>query len=132
MQLKAEIVRDIMLTLEENIILNENLETKDVNLSQLVNLLPAYSKADLAYTVIKLNEANYINASLQYGGNKMLFCNISSITYTGHEFIDSIRDDNVWNDIKKGLLKVESFTLPILKDLGTSLLKQHLMDNIFS
>lgn len=131
MQLKAEVVRDVMLVLERNIILDENLKTQNVNIHQLTQLLPDYSKSDLAYTVIKLQEADYINASFQYGGGKLIFCDISSITYSGHEFIDSIRNDNVWNDIKKGLSKVGSFTLPVLKNLGTSLLEKYLMNTIF-
>lgn len=126
MQLKAEIVRDVMLTLEKNIIINEDLETEEVELSQLRELLPDYSEPDLAYTVIKLKEADYITASIKNYDCRIAYCIIHSITYEGHEFLNSIRNENVWNDILKGVKSVGAFTLPIIRDLGTSLLKQQL------
>lgn len=132
MKLKLEIIRDVMLELEEKLLLNDNLESNAVSLQELKELLPSYSKEDLAYTIIKLCEANYIEAHIEHGGNKIIFCDVSDITYDGHEFINSIRDKGVWNDVKNAFNKVGVISLPIAKDIASSLLKQMLSNLIFN
>lgn len=40
------------------------------------------------------------------------------ITWSGHEFLDSVRDDEVWRRTKDGALAVKGFSADLLLDLA--------------
>jgi hypothetical protein len=46
-----------------------------------------------------------------------------NITWTGHEFLDTVRDPEVWRKTKEGAKKIGGFTLDILMQLATGYLK---------
>lgn len=49
------------------------------------------------------------------------------LTPAGHDFIDTLRDDTVWNKVKESSKKVGgSLSLDVLKQLGISVLKAQL------
>ena len=52
---------------------------------------------------------------------------IVRITFAGYEYLDTVRDESRWADIKEKLLPVGgSATIEIIKDLGVSFLRQQL------
>ncbi|WP_414150032.1 DUF2513 domain-containing protein [Acetobacterium malicum] len=76
-----------------------------------------YETTDIIYTVAKLTEANYIKTSqISYSAETIPTFHIQSLTWCGHELLDNIRDDNVWEKTKfvvahslqfpSGLLKI--------------------------
>jgi hypothetical protein len=46
------------------------------------------------------------------------------ITWSGHDFLDSVRNPETWAKAKKGALAAGGFTLDILKDLAKGLIKK--------
>ncbi|WP_263626499.1 DUF2513 domain-containing protein [Xinfangfangia pollutisoli] len=46
------------------------------------------------------------------------------MTAKGHDFLDAIRNDTVWNKAKSGAAAVGGMTLGMLKDLAVAYLKQ--------
>jgi hypothetical protein len=48
------------------------------------------------------------------------------LTWQGHEFLDSSRDNNVWNKAKEIMAKTGGFAFEIAKPLLIILLKQQL------
>jgi len=40
------------------------------------------------------------------------------LTWAGHDFVDAIRDPQIWNETKKGLEYAGSFTLDLVKALA--------------
>ncbi len=58
-----------------------------------------YSRSQIAYTICKLKEADFINASVQYANNSIYFIAVNSITFAGHQFLDTIRPESVWSKI---------------------------------
>lgn len=52
---------------------------------------------------------------------------ITRITFAGYDYLDSIRSDSIWNEVKQKISSVGgSVSLEIVKELGVTLLRQHL------
>nr|DAN83882.1 MAG TPA: protein of unknown function DUF2513 [Caudoviricetes sp.] len=91
MKLNHECFRDVLLYLEDNLNLGQKIK---FDLNTDIALTSKYSKEDIIYSSLKLLEADFISAKVyntiqQYG---TIVIEISSITYNGHLFLDSIRN----------------------------------------
>ena len=86
--------------------------------------LEKYDNLQIAYHCKILNEdglIDYYNA--QYADNSLYFFSVGSLTWEGHDFLDKIREDTTWNNVKKIIKdKALSFTLEIAKTIATDLL----------
>lgn len=118
MKLNHEIVRNLLLFIEDSQNSSERTEQELVEFAkdQLI------SKNELIYTIQKLVEADYIKANIQYASNKVYWFSVSSITWSGHEFLDTIRDPKIWRDTKEKTSKLASVSLNILSEVASSLL----------
>ena len=57
---------------------------------------------EIAYHVKLLEESGLVKASMtEYLGGGSIHFDIERLTWSGHEFLDAVRDDNVWKKIKK-------------------------------
>ena len=116
MKLNQECVRDLLIYLENNLDYHKRLYVCDINLKD-------YSSNELLYTAEKLKEANFLNCFGGIYSKYNLPLSVDSITYQGHQFLDTIRDENVWSNAKSKIKTVASVTLPILQDLCASYLR---------
>lgn len=118
MKLNQDCIRDLLLYLEENLNYNVRISVTNLNLNN-------YSFDDLFYTTEKLIEAGFINCSTfnSIGSHDYIF---KSITYLGHQYLDTIRDDGIWKETKKKLSKVTSASLPIVQEVASAILKSTL------
>lgn len=48
---------------------------------------------------------------------------LRGLTWEGHDFLDAVRDPEVWKRTKDGATKMGGWTFGLLKDLGTAYLK---------
>lgn len=48
---------------------------------------------------------------------------VRGLTWEGHDFLDAVRDPEVWKRTKDGASKMGGWTFGLLKDLGTAYLK---------
>ena len=119
MKLNQECVRDLLIYLEDNLGYHKRLYVCDIKLKD-------YSSNELLYTAEKLKEANFLNCFGGIYSKCNLPLSVDSITYQGHQFLDTIRDENVWSNAKSKIKAVASVTLPILQDLCTSYLRSKL------
>ncbi|WP_244982485.1 DUF2513 domain-containing protein [Croceicoccus marinus] len=46
------------------------------------------------------------------------------LTWDGHDFLDTIRDDEIWRQTKEGVQKAGGFSLDLLKALAKGLVKK--------
>lgn len=94
---------------EKCISLNMLYDTKD---------LKGFSKKDIMYSVMRLNEMEYIKLQNISPLNKTYInnCIISDVTYLGHNFYNSIQDDTVWNKTKSIIAKAGNHTLKFVED----------------
>ncbi len=84
-----------------------------------------YSEEQVHYHIMLLNEAGLlvaIDASSMQG-----ICWMPQrLTWQGHEFLDSARDNTIWNKAKEMMAKTGGFAFEVAKPLLISLLKQQL------
>lgn len=110
MKLIHDCVRDVMLDIEENLTLYQTVSSVDIQ-----NRLKKYSHDDIYYTCQKLQEAGYLNVDFFINGS----CSIEAMTYNGHQFLDSIRDDGIWKEVKSKISKLTSVSLPIIYQVAS-------------
>ncbi len=131
MKLNYECIRSVLLELENRININDDLQRVYISVDELFTALPRYESKDILYTVEKLSEAGYINASVRYASGMYVEGTVSGITYRGHEFIETIRDSRAWTNTKKALSKLGTMTLPLIAQAAEGLAKNAL-DSILS
>ena len=123
MKLNQDCIRDLLLYLEENLKLNDYLSISNISLKN-------YSSEELLYTTDKLYEADYLKCSRKVYDNTDLMIFVSSITYTGHQFLDNIRDDKVFAKTKSILSGFKSVSIEIISETAskviTTLINQQL------
>lgn len=123
MKLNHDCVRSVLLYLEENLKIGTFIQNYEVQLE-------GFTKEDVDYTLIKLIEANYIVGEYTpyFGGDYDI--DIRSITWSGHKFLDNVRDDVVWSETKKAASKFSSVSIDILSSIAINFLTSLLMKQI--
>jgi hypothetical protein len=115
MKLNYDCVRELLLTLEENLVMDDSLSYPSLTLKQVCEKMPDFSRADIAYASTKLLEAEYIEANSIESDSKIIKIVYSSITYEGHQYLDSIRDSKLWSTVKKN---AKALTFELVKKLA--------------
>jgi repressor of nif and glnA expression len=86
-----ELIRKILVLLEESTTPKTAIGAKD---------LKEYPEQDVAYNIRLLSEAGYIEANISESNSKILLALARRLTNTGHDLLDTIRNDTVWGKIK--------------------------------
>jgi hypothetical protein len=79
--------------------------------------LPGHSDATVTHHVALLLEAGLVTAIDASSMDGRDFIEIG-LTWHGHEFLESVRDPEVWRKTKAGAAKVGSFSIGLLADLA--------------
>ena len=78
---------------------------------------------NVEYTLAKLKEAGYINADIRlYPSGQYDYCGIYNMTFSGHQFIEKIRDNKVWAKTKTVAAGVGSFSFDLITQIATSVI----------
>ncbi len=114
MKLNNDCVRELMLYIEENLSFGAYL-----NVSQIDKL--GYTTEDISYTALKLYEAGYIDVSIT---NCITGTHISikSITWSGHKFLDNIRDGEIWSTTKRIASKFSSVSISMIENIASQVI----------
>lgn len=116
MNLNQDCIRDLLLYLEENLSLERNITVNNIKIKD-------YSQEDLIYTAQKLFEAGYLNCKISnFITSSIPFIDVSSLTYNGHQFLDTIRDNKVWTKTKGILSSFKSVSIEILSETASKVL----------
>jgi hypothetical protein len=114
MELKHDLVREILLDIED----------KGFNKFYFVDSLKfnrdgsERNEDDIIYTLSKLVEANFIEGNPIESYKVPVNFFVKDLTWSGHEFLDNIRDDGVWKDIKNVTKNLSSVSLTLIGKLG--------------
>lgn len=116
MKLKPDCVRDVLLSIErlQKITLEENgvLSDEPIFLDAICKDLPKQNKADIFYSLKMLEDGNLINMTAEYAdSNYVILCIVEGLTFKGHEFLQSVKDEGRWTVIKKGLDAIRNYSL---------------------
>lgn len=120
MRLNHECVRDLLLYIEENLGYNDELEVNQLKLKN-------YSIEELLYTTEKLAEASYLTYYPIEIDDEYSILLIQSITYKGHQFLDTVRDTQVWDKTKKVLSILKSVSIEITSETASKVIN-HIID----
>ncbi|MCY7439412.1 DUF2513 domain-containing protein [Bacillus altitudinis] len=119
MRLKQECIRDVLLGLEEELDYRQSMDREEL-LS--LDRLSSHSAEDSLYTVSKLREAGFLNVNYYLGGNFRIF----GITYEGHQFLENIRDPEIWAKTKSAAGKVGGASIHVIGEIALSYVRQTL------
>lgn len=84
--------------------------------------LPEYTQEDLNYTCLKLHEAGFINLQCVpvLGSTMPSIVSIGDLSYHGHEFLNSVRDNKNWSQIKDVAKKAGIFSIKGISQIAES------------
>lgn len=125
MRLNPDCMRDVLLVAEEHVPLNGSL-----SMGNLLSLLPSYSKDELTYTCLKLNEGNLLNVLKMNSDNATSVANISDITYEGHQFLENIRNQSTWETVKQKLSLLGSSSVPVIVSVASQLMIEKIKSSL--
>lgn len=118
MKLDSSCVRDLLLYLEDNLSYTNTVNIQDIELK-------SYDTETLLYTAEKLEEAKFINCVIKsYVGYEIPVIIVKSLSYNGHQFLDSIRDNQVWSKTKSIASKIGIFTIDGLKEIAINVISE--------
>ncbi len=95
-----------------------------------------YSYKELAVEGFSLEQVIYhldlaVEAGLidQGGSGAMNSFTFSRLTWDGHDFVDSVRDDEIWRKTRQGANAAGAFTLEMVKELAKGFIKKKIADH---
>ena len=116
MKMNLDCIRSVLLELED---LPLDIYAPD----DLEKTLKKYDFEDVNYSLIKLEEAGYVRAQISrtLGGDVEVF-SVSDITFSGHQFLEKIRDDQVWGKTKSVAASIGSWALDVVTQIATAVI----------
>ncbi|MFS9009395.1 DUF2513 domain-containing protein [Streptococcus infantis] len=101
-------------------------EYKSTALSNLQ--IDGYAIEIIAYHCDLLFEAGLIKSyKPTYASDKIFFFSVGALTWEGHDFLDKIRENTMWNRTKNRIKEnALPMTLEVIKTIATSLINDQL------
>lgn len=120
MKLRLECVKDVLEEMEE-------LPIGAHSLDVLHKSIEKHGREDVLYTVTKLSEAKYINADVRRTmDGRPHIGGIFDLTFSGHEFLNSVRIPGIWERIKGAAGEGGTACLKAIGDVALELFKEHM------
>ena len=128
MKLNLDCMRDILLCME-----NAGYQ-ESLLMQQVYDALSNYQETEINYSVLKLIEANFIEAMTCPYDNEIMIVKLDDITYTGHQFLANIRENKIWSATKSIMGKIGSTSIQtatqIAKGIVSELVKQTILPSL--
>lgn len=76
------------------------------------------------YHIELLKEAGFLKANITKADGGIYYsCSVTRLTWEGHEFLDNIRDNKVWEEVKNKISKAsESVSLSIISNIANTVI----------
>ena len=106
MKRNMDLIRDLLILIEE-----QGIDSKELKLP---------SEMDRAVAVYHLNlQAGFTENNIQYADDEPMWI-YSKLTWDGHDFLDSIKNDTIWNETKEAIkskgLEIGQLSIGVLKE----------------
>jgi Hypothetical protein (DUF2513) len=118
-KLDKELVRDILLKLDA--------DDSDPRLPKEISV-PGWTRSLISYHIEQLSEGNLV-AAVNFSSGDGHDWQAKRLTYSGHEFLDTVRDGEVWRKTKEVANKTGVYSLQVLMEAGKMVVKQKLMEH---
>ena len=117
--LNPDCVRDILLAVEFCSF------GEVLTLDSLMQKLPDYTEEELWYTSLKLQEGGYLNlTAIPVCRQRMpAIKSINDLTFAGHEFLNNVRKETIWDKTKSIAGKAGAFSIAALCDIAQDVVK---------
>lgn len=117
MQLTPDCIRDVLLELE-------TFHMGAYKADEFQNSISSHDREQVLYTLIKLFEGGYINAQYERSPTGQLITfRVYYMTFQGHEFLEKIRSDTVWNQkLKPVFTTIGSMSLDVISNVANSVI----------
>lgn len=124
MKLNIDCVRDVLLCLEENITMDNNNCIIPVPFKTVKAILKnKYEENDIVYAISKLLDIRYIIGHIdKTNGRYKVTGSISDITWEGHEFLNSIRPQTIWETTKENASKLSISSIRGMASLANNII----------
>lgn len=119
MVLDHDCVREILLAVEQ-CPFNQTL-----NVEKLADKLPDFDEETIQYACLKMGEGNLLNMDVLPPNMSYIpeVGRIYSMTYEGHEFLDTIREKTVWDKVMATLKTGGGSSLKLLGEVAKEVIK---------
>jgi len=128
MKLNPDLVREILLTIENTLGYGEQLVYKESNADEF-ETLNKYDYHEVLYHVNQCEMAGLI-VGVTFFLSSSDGCWISDLSPKGHEFLANIRTESLWNKTKETAKKVGSFSLNTLAQIAIGVVSTSINDHI--
>jgi hypothetical protein len=91
--------------------------------------IPGKSQEEVAYHIQLLDEAGFIEAE-DLGDLCNYDWRAKRLTFQGHEFLDTVRDPEIWRKTKEGASKIGGVGVELLFTIGKAYAKQLLQEKL--
>lgn len=114
MKRNMELIRKILLTVEDKYV-DTWLHNNEIEID-------GYDMKTIGYHCAVLHDAGLLyDYKGQYGDGELLQFGVGRLTWDGHEFLDKIKSDTVWNKTKDMITeKGIPFVLDAVKEIATA------------
>ena len=122
MKLLEDNVRNVLLDMEEYMKLHDDWTNEDI-----IDAIrrTKISSDDYVYTIDSLLDGGYIIGKRQRTMDGYIYM-IKSISFSGHQFLDTVRSPEIWRQTKSLTSKFEGVTIEILSQVATNLISKQL------
>lgn len=101
-------------------------EKLSFDISMIEMRIEGYSMEEVNYHLIILGDAGLLALDYVRGGRKDYIWKSIRLTWEGHEFLDSARDNGRWEKAKGAMSQAGGFALDVMKQLLVQYLKDQL------
>lgn len=84
------------------------------------------SRDQLAYMVDRLNEGGLISGKVTWGSDRPMSIDPRNLTFKGHEYLDNIRDPEIWKQTKSIAAKAGSVSLDLMSSIAAKVITKAL------
>lgn len=126
MKLNLDMIRTLLLYLEENLAVSEN-GFEEIDYTQISEDTKV-SIPETINTLKVLDEAGFIQTIGNYGDDSIDELCVFRITYDGYQFIDSIRPVPRWKKVLKILAIIGSSSLNLVSPIASQLIASELSE----
>jgi len=130
MKLNYDCLRKILLIIESELNWDDELNYKYTNLSSLCDNLKDFSRAEIAYASKMAIEADLIEANIIDCDSCILDIHYYGLTYEGHQFLDTVRENKVWRKTKDIISSAGGASLSIIKSIATEYLTNYIKSHL--
>ncbi len=121
MKRDMDLIRELLLKLEALPMRRSGIVSITPDATEIA--VPGYDVDQIDYHLSQLREAGFIDEG---GARPMFGIGFRCLTWAGHDFLDSVRNPEIWAKTKKGAEAAGGFTVDLLKDLAKGFVKKQI------